>query len=69
MNNGGGGGNFSSKAVSWKVDRNTKTVHPKQQAKSTSLGGLFETQELYTQAYFTHTSTCTHLLLFMAIGM
>ena len=65
LNNGGGGENISTKAVSWKVDRNTKIVHPKKQAKSTSLGGMFETQELYTQEHFTHATTYTHLLLFI----
>ena len=53
---------FKSKAVSCKVDRNTKTVILRFFDRT---GVILETPELFTKAYFTHNPIYTYLPLFI----
>ena len=65
--NNGGGGEIVSRVKrsvgKWMGTR--KRVFRRKNEKSPSPCGMFETQEIFPEAYFTHTTTYAYLPLFM----
>jgi len=56
---------FKIKAVSWKGDRNTKTVLLQKKESSTSPSGMLKSNLGFYNPHFTHTTKCAYLPLFI----